>query len=135
MLRFFFALCWMTLATAAWAEEFTRTGFPSSLAGNHNGIRGIAAISANRAEAPATQNLVRVFVEPAPWGMSGCRDDAFDIPSDQEHMVSVVLQADLRMVIVDDALPIVSGVCQAVLVRGTPDQIRSARTGILTIPP
>lgn len=122
------------MPTAA-AEEFTRSSFPSSASGNHNGVVGIAAISSSRPDFPATQDSIRVYVESAAWGVSSCRADAFDIPRTEDHMLSVALTTDLRVVVVDDALPMIDSVCQAVVVRGAPNQVKNHRNDTRNTPP
>jgi hypothetical protein len=106
------------------AAEFSRgffsSGYNSQSQYYIKGTGGIGVVAASRPDQPTTQGLVRVYVNPEPWGMSACRQDAFDIPKSETLMIELVMHTGLQFVVVDDALPQVGGVCQAVFVRGQP---------------
>lgn len=104
----------LVASTKVLSDEFTRTDFSRV---------NFGAVSANRPGFPTTQDVFRVYVFPQPWGMSSCRQDAFDIDTSDERLIQLVLGlgrngvGPLKLVIVDDSLPMVGGVCKAVFVR------------------
>jgi len=50
-------------------------------------------ISENRPAAPASQNLIRVYVNSGDWGNTDCRRDAADLLESDTHLLSILLAA------------------------------------------
>ncbi|GLT19418.1 hypothetical protein GCM10007938_32000 [Vibrio zhanjiangensis] len=73
-------------------------------------ITQIHPISSNRPASPNTQDTIRVYVNPAPWGDTACRQDAADLLKEDSHLLSSLLMAwttgkSIKMEVDDRSVP------------------------------
>lgn len=75
-------------------------------------------IAAERPNAPASQNLVRIYVNSASWGATTCRANAADLKATDTHLLSTLLFALASQksitIAVDDSRRPYDDVCQVV---------------------
>lgn len=102
-------ICASLVSAYAAATEYSRSA---------NVLR-MTAVAANRPVSAGSQNIIRMYFSPEPWGTSSCRQDAADISPGDWHLYSLALHAwrtnKTVVVLVDDSLRLdtTDVVCQA----------------------
>jgi hypothetical protein len=80
-------------------------------------LKKIHPIASKRPAAPATQDMLRVYVNAAFWGSTDCSQTAFDSPRSEDLLISTLLAAwaakKTMTVYVDDTLRPMDAACQA----------------------
>lgn len=81
----------------------------------------ILSLTGNRPNSPALRDMTRVYVNPASWGSTNCREDAADLRKVDTHTYSMLLTAwasgKTVIIGVDDSLKPYDGVCQLVWIK------------------
>lgn len=81
----------------------------------------VLSLAADRPNAPASQNLVRIYINSASWGAAVCREDAVDLKKEDAHLLSTLLFAIASQktitIGVDDRRKPYDNVCQVVWLR------------------
>lgn len=84
-------------------------------------ITEILSFTADRPNAPSSQNITRVYINTAPWPGTSCREDAADLQKEDSHTYSLLLMAwasgKTIQIGVDDRRKPYDNVCQIVWVK------------------
>ena len=105
----FFMVCVSAICVRANAVEYSRSV----------SVLRVLAVGTVRPAGPPSQNIIRIYFTPEPWGTSSCRGDAADISPADWHLYALALQAwrtnRTAVVLVDDSLRLdgTDVVCQA----------------------
>jgi hypothetical protein len=77
--------------------------------------------AAQRPALTIAQNYTRIYVRPAAWGASTCREDAADLSKSDSHLLAQLLTAlqtgKTITIFVDDTLRPVDTVCQVTMIQ------------------